>query len=95
MSTARLLVPGELAALLGLPSQRSFAARLPALRRAGFPEPVPAMGRRWDREAVHRWLDAHAGFLPNTAGIGAQEAELIRRAQGLAASSEGSSHASR
>lgn len=90
MNTARLLDPGEVAQLLRLRSSRSFAARLPGLRKAGFPEPVPALGRRWDREAVHRWLDAQGGLLPNT-NTSAAENELIRRARQL----EGSLHAPR
>lgn len=88
MSNPRLLVAGEVARLLNLPSARCFLARLNRLRSAGFPDSVAALGRRWDREAVHRWLDAQAGI--GQPFINADDGELIRRARNL-----GETHASR
>lgn len=82
MTAARLLTPGQVAQLLGLPSSRSFLRRLPKLREGRFPAPIEGLGQRWDRRAVDAWLDLQsaigpASFVQNN---GAGEAELIRRA---------------
>lgn len=80
----RLLVAGEVAVLLGLPSGRAFLARVRRMRGHGFPASVPGCGRRWDRDAILAWLDGQIpGHVPP--GLTTQaEQTLIRRARALA-----------
>ncbi len=80
MNQARLLQAGEVAVILGMPSGRSFLARLPRLRGHGFPATVPGCGRRWDRRAVEAWLDRCAAREdPGGTQGGHPGEELIRR----------------
>lgn len=88
-----LLTLSDLAGELALTPDQ-FRERRGALRRLGFPEPVPGLGSRWDPEAVRAWLacqraSAKVQAVANDCEIPAADlaplqAELDRRAIGFA-----------
>jgi predicted DNA-binding transcriptional regulator AlpA len=51
----RLLTVQDMAQALGVSMSAMYRA-LPVLADAGFPQPLPGLGKRWDPEAVAAWL---------------------------------------
>jgi hypothetical protein len=75
----------QVAQLLGLPNSRSFAARRRRLEEAGFPPPLPGLGKVWDPLAIDAWRRRQPGAPPSSAEAEGQAAEdlLIARARAL------------
>jgi hypothetical protein len=76
----------QLQALFGYADQRSFRARLDGLIAAGFPRPLPGLGRRrlWSRAQVDAWFSI-GGRSAHDSGVSDLDAERRRRAARLAA----------
>lgn len=93
MTTRFLLTRAEVAAQLGM-TPATFGRRLATLRRAGFPAPVPHMGRRYDPRAIEAWLAAQrtppgapaddpTGAAPPAEDVAGWQAVLDRRAASI------------
>lgn len=81
--TREILTAPQVAALLKR-SLAWFQRNRASLEAKGFPGPIDGLGMRWDSAAIGRWLDAQLPAQPADPAADA-EAELIRRAQALAA----------
>lgn len=62
---------------------RWFLRNRAALEARGFPTPIDGCGMRWDSAAIDDWLDRRRPERPVDPAQ-AMEAELIRRAAGMA-----------
>lgn len=92
MSHRRLIDKIELCRKMGVePTWFARHDNRKRLKAAGFPEPVPGFGKRWDERAVDAWLDRVGGLAPATIvtkdlGVGGAaevEGDPIHRAQAV------------